>query len=181
MEIPRRRRKALRLPGYDYSQPGAYYVTVVTNQRHCLFGGVVYGEMRLNLCGQTVMECWDDLVRHYPYVRQDKFVVMPNHVHGILVLNDAVGAGLKPAPTTYRRHGLSEIVRGFKTFSSSRINALRNTPGAPVWQRSYYDHIIRDEGELARVQEYIYDNPLQWELVIENPANRMGTRGRDNS
>lgn len=168
MEI-QHRRKALRLPGYDYSQPGAYYVTIVTKQRHCLFGDVVYGKMRLNSCGQTVMECWNHLAHHYPYVGRDEFVVMPNHVHGILVLNDdAVGAGLKPAPT--RRHGLPEIVRGFKTFSARRINTLRDSPGTPVWQRNYYEHIIHNEAELARVREYIQNNPAQWETDPEYPA-----------
>ncbi|MBI4281870.1 MAG: transposase [Chloroflexi bacterium] len=170
MEIAQRSRKALRLPGYDYSQPGAYYVTVVTNQRQCLFGDVLCGEMRLNPCGQTVMECWDDLVHHYPCVRKDEFVVMPNHVHGILVLNDDVGAGFKPAPTD-RRHGLPEIVRGFKTFSARRINVLRNNPGTPVWQRNYFEHVIRNEAELAGIREYIQNNPAQWETDAENPAN----------
>ena len=167
-------RKTLRLPGYDYSRAGAYFVTAVTNQRQCLFGDIFDGEVRLNSYGQVVMQCWNDLVHHYPHVGRDEFVVMPNHVHGILVLND-VGAGFKPAPTQpvrpYRRHGLPEIVRGFKTFSARRINALRNSRGIPVWQRSYYEHVIRSEADLTDVREYIQNNPLQWELDQENLFN----------
>jgi REP element-mobilizing transposase RayT len=79
-------------------------------------------------------------------------------------------AGLKPAPTE-KRHGLSEIIRGFKTFSSRRINELRNNPGCPVWQRNYYERVFRNENELARAREYIVNNPLKWELDKENPIN----------
>ena len=175
VQSPQHRRKTLRLPGYDYSQPGGYFVTIVTNQRQCLFGDVSEGDMHLSSYGHIVMQCWNDLVRHYPHVRRDEFVVMPNHVHGILVLND-VGAGFKPAPTTqpshpYKRHGLPEIVRGFKTFSAKRINRLRSSPGIPVWQRNYYEHVIRSEAELGRVREYIQNNPAQWDLDKENPSN----------
>ena len=183
MQPPQHYRKPLRLPGYDYSQQGAYFVTVVTNHRLCLLGDVFDGEMRPNSYGQIVMRCWDDLVHHYPQVSRDEFVVMPNRVHGILILNDVgaglepndVGAGLKPASTqpnrSYKRLGLPEIVRGFKTFSARHINALRNTRGVAVWQRNYYEHVIRSERELDGTREYILNNPLQWELDTENPAN----------
>ena len=103
---------------------------------------------------------------------------MPNHIHGIVVISDhdaaagLVGAGLRPAPTepVGRRHGLPEIIRAFKGFSARRVNALRGTPGAPVWQRNYYEHIIRDEIDLDRIRQYILDNPLRWEEDRENPA-----------
>ena len=103
---------------------------------------------------------------------------MPNHVHGIIVLTDQqrmnpiaenVGAGFKPAPT--RRHPLSEIVRAFKTFSSRRINELRQTPGVPVWQRNYYERVIRNDRELHDIRQYIVDNPAEWAADIENPKN----------
>ena len=100
---------------------------------------------------------------------------MPNHVHGIIVLTDAstptVGEGLKPSPTggMIRRHGLSEVVRAFKTFSAKRINVLRGAVGSPFWQRSYYERVIRDEEELNRVRQYIMDNPGRWEEDPENP------------
>jgi putative transposase len=114
---------------------------------------------------------WNELPNHYPCVTCDTFVVMPNHIHGIIVVRDTiVGAGLKPAPT---RHGLPEIIRGFKTFSARRINDLRESPGIPIWQRNYYEHIIRNEEELARIREYTANNPLQWENDRENPSRSV--------
>ena len=173
MQSLQHRPKILCLPGYDYSQQGADFVTVATNQRQRLFGDVFDGEIRVNAYGQITVQCWNDLVHHYSHVRRDEFVVMPNHVHGILVLNH-VEAGLKPAPTQpirpYKRHGLPEIVRAFKTFSARRINALRSSPGIHVWQLNYYEHVIRSEAELADTREYIQNNSLQWELDMENPT-----------
>ncbi|WP_169239716.1 transposase [Candidatus Roseilinea sp. NK_OTU-006] len=162
-------RRSIRLKGYDYSQAGAYFVNIVTQARACLFGDVVAGEMRLNDFGQVVHGVWNNLPNHYAGVELDAFVVMPNHVHGIVVI---VGAGFKPAPTTTTaptQHGLPEIIRGFKTFSARRINELRGTPGVPVWQRNYYEHIIRDDESLNRIREYIANNPSQWAADRENP------------
>ena len=135
------RRRSIRLPGYDYAQAGTYFVTICTYNRDCLLGEILGSEMSLTRSGEVVLECWNDLPNHYSYVEIDEFVVMPNHVHGIMVLSDQqrknpnaqnVGAGLKPAPT--KRHSLPEIVRAFKTFSSRRINERRGSPGLPVWQ-----------------------------------------------
>jgi putative transposase len=167
-------RRSIRLKGYDYTQAGAYFVTIVTQDRECLFGEVVEGEMRVNPFGEIVAWAWNDLPNHNPHVELDAFVVMPNHVHGIvLIVDDLVGAGSEPAPTmamvTTRRHGLPEIVRQFKTFSARRINARRGTPGATVWQRNYYEHIIRNDHSLQRIREYIATNPLRWHLDVENP------------
>ena len=183
-------RRLIRLRGYDYARAGAYFVTIVTKERACLFGEIVNGEMRLNQFTCIVQAAWDELVRHYQRVECDAFVVMPNHIHGIIVLVDDGGvgpndvgaglkpargglgpaattrAGLKPAPT---QRGLPEIIRAFKTFSARRINESRATPGAPVWQRNYYEHVVRGENELRRIREYIANNPLQWELDRENP------------
>ena len=100
------------------------------------------------------------------------FSIMPNHVHGIIVLcSGDVGAGFKPAPTETKQYGLPEIVRALKTYSSRRINEIRNTPGTPVWQRNYYEHIIRNDGELNRIREYIVNNPEQWEEDENNPKH----------
>ena len=165
----RRRRKSIRLKGWDYSAPGAYFVTICTHKRQPLFGQVVDGEMVLNQYGEIVREAWFDLPNHYAHVELDAFVVMPNHIHAIIILDaDAigVGAGLKPAPT---RHPLSEIVRALKTFSARRINTLRGTPGVPVWQRNYYEHIIRNERALNAIRRYIAENPLRWYLDRYNP------------
>jgi REP element-mobilizing transposase RayT len=155
-------RRSLRLKGYDYARPGAYFVTICAQDRTYLFGNVVDGQMRLNEFGRIVREAWDDLPNHYPNVEMDAFVIMPNHIHGIIVF---VGAGLKPAPTNpapTKNHGLPEIVRALKTFSARRINQLRGTPGVPVWQRNYYEHIIRTEQALHAIRCYIVDNPMRW-------------------
>ncbi len=124
--------------------------------------------MLLNGHGEIVLKCWDDLPNHYHHVQLDEFAVMPNHVHGIIILTER--AGLKPAPT--KRRGLTEIVRAFKTFSSRRMNRIRYTPGIPVWQRNYYERIIRTDAELDGIREYIATNPLQWQTDSENPFCR---------
>ena len=174
-----RRRRALRLKGYDYAQAGAYFVTVCTQGRACLFADMVHGEMRLNACGDIVKACWNDLPHHYGHIELDAFVVMPNHVHAIIVLSGVTlgipvaGTGLKAATA---RPPLSEIVRGFKTFSARRINEERAAPALPVWQRNYYEHVIRNEDDLDQVREYIATNPVRWLEDEENPA-RAGHGG----
>jgi len=168
----RHNRRSIRLKGYDYSRSGAYFVTICAQNRVCLFGEIVNGEMTLNDAGLMVKTVWFNLPNHYPNVGLDQYVIMPNHFHGIIELSNNVGAGLKPAPT--KRHGLPEIVRGFKTFSSRRINKIHHTPGVKLWQRNYYEHIIRNENELNRIREYIINNPAQWALDRENPNATVG-------
>ncbi|MDX2239342.1 MAG: transposase [Leptolyngbyaceae cyanobacterium bins.302] len=172
-------RRSLRLPaGYNYTSSGAYFITICTHQRQCLFGEIVQGEMQLNALGQIVRSYWLNLPKHDPRLQLDAFVVMPNHIHGILVLSDIpVGAGsdnelvdltnessAKPAPTNpsepIPRHAIPEIIRGFKTFSARRINQCRKMAGTPVWQRNYYDRIIRNEEALQAIRQYIRNNPL---------------------
>ncbi|MGA2630174.1 MAG: transposase [Terriglobia bacterium] len=180
-------RRSIRLRGWDYARPGLYFVTVCTQGKEHVFGAVADGEMRLNEYGRNVAACWEELPRHYPRIRVDGFIVMPNHVHGIIEILD-VGAGLKPAPTVRngiagaglkpaptRGHSVSEIVRAFKTFSARGVNRLRRTAGKPLWQRNYYEHIIRNELELAAIQEYIASNPVRWDTDPENPAATMAS------
>jgi REP element-mobilizing transposase RayT len=192
-------RRSIRLPGYDYTRAGVYSITIVTRGREEFFGAVVDGEMKLNQCGQIVDHAWQDLPNHYPHVELDVFCIMPNHVHGIIILKDddaGVGAGLRPAPTrpaptrpapteptparpaptgptpagpAPTRHSLFEIVRAFKSFSARRINALQASHGTPVWQRNYYEHIIRNNEDYLAKSNYILDNPLNWEKDDENP------------
>jgi putative transposase len=164
-------RRSIRLKDYDYAQPGAYFVTLCTHQRDCLFGTIKEGNMIPSHTGDIVASCWHDLPTHYPHVETDAFVVIPNHAHGIIILRhpDDVGAGLKPAPTS-KRHGLTEIVRAFKTFSARRANVARNALGVHLWQRNYYEHIIRDEHDLQTVREYITNNPAGWDRDDNNPA-----------
>jgi REP element-mobilizing transposase RayT len=174
-------RRSIRLKGYDYTQCGAYFVTICTWRRGILFGAVVDGAMILNENGRLVQSVWEDLPNHYTNVALDAFVVMPNHVHGIIILNNGgndVGAGLKPAPTPAHIHGLPEIVRALKTFTARRINELHKSPGAPVWQRNYYEHIIRNEADWRRIFDYIQNNPACWQedqlhpAALPNPFNQ---------
>jgi REP element-mobilizing transposase RayT len=158
------------LPGYDYTQAGAYFVTFCAHHGEPLFGEVVGGVMRLNRYGRIVQACWADLPRHYPHVVLDEFVVMPTHTHKIIILAgdpnaDApavAGAASGHGAAAPPRHALSEIVRALKTFSARRINELRGTPGIPVWQRDYWEHIIRDDRALEAIRRYIRENPARW-------------------
>jgi REP-associated tyrosine transposase len=164
-------RRSIRLRGHDYAQAGAYFVTIVAMGREGLFGKIVDGEMRLNVYGNVARSCWDDLPMHYSNAKLDAFVVMPNHVHGIIVLkgDNTVGAGLRPAPTdTTGNHGLPEIVPAFKSFSARRINEIRNAPGTRVWQRNYYERIILNETALHAAREYVANNPARWLSDREN-------------
>jgi REP element-mobilizing transposase RayT len=157
-------RRSLRLSEYDYSTPGAYFVTACAYKRRCLFGEVQDQHIVLSAAGRIVENAWHALAAHYPGLVLDEFMAMPNHVHGIIFLSDG-------APE------LSEIIRGFKTFAAKRINALRSTPGQPVWQRGFHDHVFRSEAALAKIREYVRDNPAKWHLDRENPdAVRAGLK-----
>ncbi|MFA5346182.1 MAG: transposase [Candidatus Omnitrophota bacterium] len=171
-------RKPNRLKNYDYSQNGYYFVTICIHSRREWFGKINNGVMELNETGHIVLACWNDLPNHYRNIELDEFIVMPNHAHGIVVIGN-VGNGLKPFPTdgiqiyademkNPRYHGLPEIMRGFKTFSSRRVNETIKTGNKFHWQKSFYDHVIRDEMSLGRIREYIRNNPKQWDTDKEN-------------
>jgi REP element-mobilizing transposase RayT len=165
-------RRSLRLKGYDYSTPGAYFITICTKDKGNILGAVSDGKIHLNETGIIATDCWYDLPNHYPNAQLDSFVIMPNHVHGIIILVDftvPVGVGFKPSPTGKKQiYQLTEIVRGFKTFSARRINEIHKRQGNPFWQRNYYEHVVRNSRELYRIHEYIQNNPLKWEMDIEN-------------
>jgi REP element-mobilizing transposase RayT len=177
---PLHHRRSIRLKGYDYTRAGAYFVTICTKDRACLFGDVSDGVTRLNQMGHIVRQCWLAIPDHFPHVLLDEFVVMPNHVHGIIVImaTHIVGAThaspLQNDDTPTRPRGpqprsVASIVGSFKSAATKRINEHRGTPGAPVWQRDYFEHIIRNDESLNRIREYILNNPLQWALDRENP------------
>jgi REP element-mobilizing transposase RayT len=185
----RHSRHSTRLPGYDYAQPGAYFVTVCTQHRECLFGEIVKGKIALNEAGKMVKTVWDELPRHYPGADVDGFVVMPNHIHGIIVLI-TVGAGPCACPSD--RHAcqndgrprgaaptmsLMDVVHRFKSLTTARYRHYvveKNWQPFPgrLWQRNYYEHIVRDENELNYIRQYILDNPMRWEMDRENPQRR---------
>lgn len=185
-------RRSIRLKGYDYSQNGAYFITLCAQNKECLFGEIVGAgskpaQMILNDTGKIIEYTWNDLPNHNHNIELDEFIIMPNHIHGIVIITKdetIVGAvragskpaltaetatidtragleraGLEPAPTG---DGLSEIVRQFKTFSAKRINKLCKTHAIAVWQRNYYEHIIRNEQSLQEIRGYIINNSYMW-------------------
>jgi len=162
-------RHSVRLKGYDYSQAGAYFVTIVAWQREMLFGEIINEEMVLNNFGKIVAEKWLWLETQYEYVELGAWVIMPNHLHGILVIYDNGRGGSRPAPTPTKHKPLGGLIGAFKTVSTKQINLLRDTEGQVVWQRNYYEHIIRNEREMDRISRYIESNPTRWADDNENP------------
>jgi len=177
-------RRSIRLKGYDYSKEGAYFVTICAQERECLFGEVVNSEMVMNEVGARVQAVWDELPCHYPQVRLDAFAIMPNHVHGIVALPPVGARFIAPDSTIAPKSVASsstiapnpvptvgEIVRGFKARCTRAINQMRNTCGIRVWQRNYYEHIIRGEVDYNRIAEYISTNPQRWMSDTLHPDN----------
>lgn len=167
-------RRSIRLADYDYSAEGGYFITIVTQGRINLFGEIVDGNMRLNEFGKVVWEEWfkSTSIRHEIELDMDEFVVMPNHIHGIVYINDDRGRGDRPVaptkPVGPPPKSIGAFVAGLKSSTTKRINALRNTPGASLWQRNYYEQIINSEKDYDNIVNYIYYNPLKWEIDSEN-------------
>ena len=176
-------RKSVRLKHYDYSQAGAYFITICTHNRECLFGEIIDGKMALNDAGQMVQAVWDEIPGNYDGVETDVFVIMPNHVHGIVVI---VGAGPCACPNYGQpQHGqprgvaptvlsLPDVVHRFKTLSTKRyVDGVKQhnwkSFDKKLWKRNYYEHIVRGETELNKIHGYIINNPLNWQTDDENP------------
>ena len=199
-------RRSVRLQGYDYSQAGAYFVTICVQHHHYLYGKIMNFKMRLNTAGEMVYRLWNQLPNKYPHIELDEFIVMPNHLHGIIMIhengggNDACWGGYiarrgdgdgndgcrgevtsplhssdqspdqsperpsEQSPPHPNSHpSLGQMIAYFKYQSTKQLNELRGTPGIKLWQRNYYEHIIRDENELNRIRKYIAENPLHWD------------------
>ena len=148
--------ESARLRNYDYSRSGYYFITSCTYKRESLFGRVTSDRMILNQYGMILNDCWFDLPNHYINLKLEIFIIMPDHFHGIMKI-----IGDKSSARTGNKYEIFEFVRALKTFSSRRINKLRNTPGTPVWQSRFYDHIIRNADDLNRIRNYIINNPLK--------------------
>lgn len=202
----RHHRRSIRLRGYDYTQAGAYFVTVVTQDRACLFGEALDGEMRLNDAGRMVAAEWDALCTRSINIDLDAFVVMPNHIHGVIVVTGTtgkigtdgsktatVGAPLVGAQSTTRAQTtgaqtgattrvaptLGKIVGAFKSLTTVAYTRGVTTQGwspfpGRLWQRNYFEHIVRNEESLHRIRQYIADNPARWTDDPENPQRIVG-------
>jgi len=168
-------RKSPRLRDYDYGQSGAYFVTICTYQREHLFGEIVDQQMRLSAMGSIAYDLWHTIPDHHPQVELDAFVVMPNHIHGIIVVgtpraasgdeNDGRWADrarqtdrARPVPT----ESLGTIIGAYKSAVTRTINEVMGLTAPIVWQKRYHDHIIRNEQDLNRIRAYIADNPARW-------------------
>jgi REP element-mobilizing transposase RayT len=174
--------ESTRLPEYDYSRGGYYFVTVCTHNRQNLFGRIEKGHMVLNEAGKIVEKCWLDLPNHYPNLNLDYYCILPNHLHLIMIIDNPVSVetglrpvsignivvntetGLRPVSTIQSKfHGIPEFIRALKSFSSRRIHEQRQSKYPPIWQKNYYEHIIRNEKSLYEIRKYIQNNPLDWE------------------
>jgi putative transposase len=183
-------RRSIRIPGYDYSQEGWYFITICAQNRKNMFGEIINGQMRLNSAGLMVKIWWDKVTSKFSTVQTDEHIVMPNHFHGII--NIVVGATSygrsdhdivdDKLTQTHNQSGqshriaptLGQIVNWFKTMTTNQYiqgvkqNAWPSFHGR-LWQRNYYEHIIRNETELKRFRCYIADNPANWQTDEENP------------
>lgn len=185
-------RRSIRLKGYDYREEGAYYFTICCHQRRCLLGEIKDGVMYLNLAGATVKAVWDSLPRHFPLIELDAFVVMPNHVHGIIVITDSRGEAFVPGfnntspeslftkaspfpgcndtspPRGTQSGSIGAILQNFKSVATRRVNRITRNLGT-LWQRNYHEEIIRNEKAYENIRRYILENPLSWDEDEENP------------
>ena len=169
-------RRSIRLRDYDYSRTGAYFVTICAWKKECSFGEVSKGTVNCSEAEKIVTDSWYKLLERFPSIELDEFVIMPNHIHGIVFMNALVGAGLALPGMKPKQKGaassaptLGDIMRTFKSTSAVTVNRRLDRPGLPLWQRNYYERIIRDERELHAIREYIRYNPLKWEEDDENP------------
>lgn len=190
-ELKKHHRRSIRLREWNYSRSGAYFVTVCTQDRKCLFGDIINAEIVLNESGKMIWKWWNEVNNKFQYVQTDEVIVMPNHFHGIIFIdeNTSVGAALCGRPIEHQQPdqikgqphrvaptSLFDIMDWFKTMTTNGyIQGVKKYKWEPfpgkLWQRNYFDRIIRNETELNKIREYILNNPLKWELDKENPMN----------
>jgi putative transposase len=183
-------RKSIRLRGYDYASAGAYFITICTHQRQCLFGQVINGAMQLSNYGTIAATEWVRSADLRQEIELGEWIVMPNHFHGIVFIHEiheeraqslaplqgnrqeyTQGYQAKTGIAVRKPKSLSSLVAGFKMAVTIQINGDRQTPRNPVWQRNYYDYIIRDEIILEKIYEYVLNNPLSWKQDQLHPDN----------
>ncbi len=158
-------RRSVRLKHYNYTEFGAYFLTICTKNKQWLFGEIKDDKMCLNNLGKIAFNCWQEIPQHFPHIELDVFVIMPNHLHGILWINNSIND-----PSQNRQFGkmdkgsISSIVRSYKAVVTKKINQICGQKGSSlIWQRNFYENIIRDEKALNNIREYIINNPLNWQ------------------
>jgi len=158
-------RQSVRLRNFDYTSAGAYFVTVCTQNRACILGEVADQNVALTISGRIVDECWRAIPIHFPSTTLDVHVVMPNHIHGVIAFKRLSEIQWMNSVTPK----LGDVVRSFKARVSIEVRRLVGNSSVPVWQRNYYERVIRNDEELNRIRQYIADNPLNWAIDSENP------------
>lgn len=165
-------RRTNRLKKYDYSQQGAYFLTICTYNRKCLFGKIINDVMILNQFGIIAQREWIKSSQIRAEIELDECIIMPNHLHGIVLIQNRDSQAehtrhdqgeQRLAPTGLKQKSIGSLIAGFKSAVTKQINAIRKMPGEPVWQRNYYDHIIRNETSFEKIREYVVHNPQTWE------------------
>jgi REP element-mobilizing transposase RayT len=181
-------RRSIRLKNYDYSQLGYYFLTICTYKRQSWFGEIKNNRMYLNQIGKIVAEEWINTRKIRPKFQLDEWIIMPNHLHGIVIIDENILGlgernrdilGARNAPLRQEPNSISSFVAGFKSAVTKRINLLRNNRDIPIWQRNYYESIIQDEQSLLAIQEYILNNPCQWEKDPDNQENDRSGQALD--
>jgi len=167
-------RRSIRLKDYDYSQIGAYFVTIGTYNKDCVLGKMNNTEVQLSSVGKIAIKFWLEIPKHFDHVQLDEFVLMPNHIHGIIIIREVGVQNFEPLQKRNRfqkitPRSIGSIIRAYK--SSVKHWCKENDYESFKWQRNYYEHVIRNEDDLRRIREYIVNNPLIWELDSENPEN----------
>jgi len=157
-----------RLPGFDYGTCGAYAITICTYGRKHILSGIQEGTVHLTPVGEIIGEFWRRIPQHYPGTALGEFVVMPNHFHDVLFIQPDVPTGLSSQSGSQSRPTVPEIIRSFKKFSAIAANKMLGQIGQPFWQRNYYEHVVRGPRNLAAVEQYIRDNPRNWDKDPEN-------------
>jgi putative transposase len=172
-------RRSIRLRGYDYTRVGAYFITILTHMRERSLCGISRGAegdayVTLTLAGEIAQQCWDSITEHFPHVSLGAFQIMPDHLHGIIIIDrpppalvkEEVRIGLHPdgriMPTGRVPGSVGAIVSSYKSAVTKQVNESRRTPGGKVWHANYYERIIRDDGEHERIARYIAENPMKW-------------------
>jgi len=167
------RRRSIRLTGYDYSGAGVYFVTICSFRQAMLFGEIRGARMMANAIGTIVEATWSELPNRFPSIALDAFAIMPNHLHGIIVLHREMRAETSSAPTNPSRIGtLAHVVQEFKSLAYMRVRRQLGRAGG-LWQRNYYEHIVRSGRTLNAIRRYISENPVRWEFDRENPRAKV--------
>ena len=165
-------RRSIRLRDYDYSQAGAYFITICTHKKEYAFGDIRDGKIELAAIGKIASKYWIEIPEHFDAVELDEFVVMPNHIHGIVIINHVGVQNFEPLRHKYQHvipKSIGSIIRAYKSMVSHWCR--NNGHNYFRWQRNYYEHVIRNEDDLDEIREYIVNNPLKWHLDSENPNN----------